>query len=432
MDIINFIPNFIYSPILLIFFILAYTWVTKTDNVDEVAAAHINLLQLHKVDKDTLWLNVKDYGAEGDGITNDQTAIQDAIDALPANGGLVLFPEGIYLIEGLILVPDYVTLQGVGFGTKIHFDFVQDIGFKNKDYPAANHHIVIADMFMDGFDKTNDPIEFKACYKSIFKNLELTRGNHDGIELVSCYDCLLENIIAHNSNTYNGIELETCNRCIITTPICHNNPLAGIEIDLVSLDNLIVDGMLYNNTQYGLKIHADSHDNEAYGNMMRGNGTAPFLDEGTDNIIVGGHLKDCKARAFLDGDQLNLVSGTWTKVALNGESYDPGANFDAAGNNEYVVRYSHYYTIQAAVRFSSVVADKLYGAAIKKNGDFISSPGWQHSSLADIITPSFADRIYFAAGDTIQLWAKQVSGVNTVDISGAEADTFMTIDIATI
>lgn len=430
MDTINFLFNFISNPIFFLFFaIFAYVWTPKIDNVDDVMAAHVNDLQDYKVDMDTLWLNVMDYGAEGDGITDDRAAIQAAIDALPANGGLVLFPEGIYLIEGLILVPDYVTLQGVGFGTKIHFDFVQDIGFKNSNYPAANHHIIIADMFMDGFDKTNDPIEFKACYKSIFKNLELTRGNHDGIELVECYDCILENIIAHHSNTYNGIELETCNRCIITTPICHNNPLAGIEIDLASLDNLIVDGMLYNNTQYGLKLHATSHDNEARGNMMRGNG-APFLDEGTDNIIIGGHLRDLKARAYLSADQEDLVSGAWTKVLLNAESYDLGANFDV-GNNEYVARYSGYYTIQAAVRFKNLLADKLFGAAIKVNGAFVNSSGWQHSGLNEIITPNLADRIYVAAGEDIELWAKQVCGVNTVDIAGAETDTYMTIDIAT-
>ncbi|MGH7451063.1 MAG: glycosyl hydrolase family 28-related protein, partial [bacterium] len=43
-------------------------------------------------------LNVKDFGAKGDGIADDTTAIQAAIDALPNDGGVVFFPSGIYNI----------------------------------------------------------------------------------------------------------------------------------------------------------------------------------------------------------------------------------------------------------------------------------------------------------------------------------------------
>lgn len=47
------------------------------------------------------WLNVKDYGAEGDGTTDDTDAIQDAIDAAAAaGGGVVYFPAGVYIVGG--------------------------------------------------------------------------------------------------------------------------------------------------------------------------------------------------------------------------------------------------------------------------------------------------------------------------------------------
>lgn len=43
-------------------------------------------------------LNVRDYGAAGDGATDDSSAIAATIDALPQGGGSVYFPAGTYLV----------------------------------------------------------------------------------------------------------------------------------------------------------------------------------------------------------------------------------------------------------------------------------------------------------------------------------------------
>lgn len=46
-------------------------------------------------------VSVKDYGAVGDGITDDTSSIQDAVDSL-SNGGTIYFPAGEYLISSTI------------------------------------------------------------------------------------------------------------------------------------------------------------------------------------------------------------------------------------------------------------------------------------------------------------------------------------------
>lgn len=64
-----------------------------------------------------MW-NVKDYGAVGDGSTDDTSAVQDAIDAASAGrGGVVSFSPGNYRLDGQITVDgDSVRCVGSGMG----------------------------------------------------------------------------------------------------------------------------------------------------------------------------------------------------------------------------------------------------------------------------------------------------------------------------
>ena len=62
-------------------------------------------------------LSVKDFGAVGDGVTNDYAAIAAAlaaVDTAGGKGGTVFFPAGSYLSNSKIVVPDRVRLIGVG------------------------------------------------------------------------------------------------------------------------------------------------------------------------------------------------------------------------------------------------------------------------------------------------------------------------------
>lgn len=56
---------------------------------------------------ETCCLNVRDFGAKGDGVTDDTNAIQSAINVCPAEGR-VLVPEGTYLIRPLVLKSDLI------------------------------------------------------------------------------------------------------------------------------------------------------------------------------------------------------------------------------------------------------------------------------------------------------------------------------------
>ncbi|NNU89754.1 glycosyl hydrolase family 28-related protein [Anoxybacillus sp. CHMUD] len=66
----------------------------------------------------TFVVNVKSFGAKGDGVTNDAPAIQNAINSL-TNGGIVYIPPGTYLIGTSLTVPSNITIRGAGMDVTI-------------------------------------------------------------------------------------------------------------------------------------------------------------------------------------------------------------------------------------------------------------------------------------------------------------------------
>ena len=76
-----------------------------------------------RVDNSTAWIspgqtiNVKNFGATGDGVTNDAANVQAAVTAIIANGGGTLyFPKGTYLVGTNITIPAGHNVYLVGDG----------------------------------------------------------------------------------------------------------------------------------------------------------------------------------------------------------------------------------------------------------------------------------------------------------------------------
>ena len=68
------------------------------------------------------WASVKDFGAKGDGVTDDTAAINRALNQLycqPAQQSIAIrrslyFPAGVYIVSSPINIPTYATLYGEG------------------------------------------------------------------------------------------------------------------------------------------------------------------------------------------------------------------------------------------------------------------------------------------------------------------------------
>ena len=89
------------------------TNLTTTDKTSLTNAINSNVTSLsQKVNKGELIISVKDYGAKGDGTTDDTTAIQNAFNLARDNGNVKLyFPEGVYCISNYIQVYKNTTVR---------------------------------------------------------------------------------------------------------------------------------------------------------------------------------------------------------------------------------------------------------------------------------------------------------------------------------
>lgn len=151
-------------------------------------------------------------------------------------------------------------------------------------------------------------------------------------------------------------------------------------------------------------------------------------------IIYGDNAPNIspKARAWLNGDQLNLVNNTWTKVTLNAETYDVGADFDSTTNNRFVAPVSGYYSIKASVLFLNLVADTRYAIGIYADGALVAHSISACGGVTDAVSATVSDTIYVAATSYVELYARSNSGGNTVDVEGLTGSTWMSVHLISI
>ena len=209
---------------------------------------------ISSVQTSSLVLNIKDFGALGDGLTKDTRAIQDTVDRCHAlNGGTVLIPAGTYftgaiqLRSGVFLrlekdsvllgTPDFddypvMQVRWEGKWIKGHTALIyavdaENIGIKGPGKIAGNHalggrpsndnplrhpsliepincrNLVFEDFSTDYFRMWC--IHPTYCENLQFRNLYIrsTGGNGDGIDIDSCKHVVIE-----------GCDIETGDDCI--------------------------------------------------------------------------------------------------------------------------------------------------------------------------------------------------------------------------
>ena len=288
----------------------------------------------------TPWVDVRAYGATGNGSTDDTSAIQDSINA--AGGGTVFFPKGVYKLSSGLSLNSAVTLKGVGWGTPVQ----DSVGTPTNSTAegtwfyipnTATTTYAISILSDGGRGATIRDVAFVHQQPTNI-TAGLTPVAFPHTIFVSADDVLLENIFLRNatkgiliSRPGSGIGRITLNRI-------WGQPLTtGIEIDnvldVVKVNNVHFwtfwssDSNATSYTRHNLKaIYSKRDDNPHFSNIFCSDAYTLF-EFGASTITVGGSTSKFRiSNADCDGCSFGVkVTGDSTTGMIS--------NFTTQGNS---------------------------------------------------------------------------------------------------
>jgi len=203
-------------------------------------------------DKLSQIVSVQDFGAVGDGSTDDTDAILDAIAAMPANGSGLYFPPGTYIVNS-----DYV--NGLKFNGKSNF-------------------------VLNGYGATIK-----------VKNGAAVTTNHEVMFFINCQNGAINGLTIDGNRANRTITIETASHCLSITDYCSN-----IVVNDVVCQNSTSDGLYVSTTVLGTQASYPTDivlnnciaDN-AYRNGLSAIGSLRLTVNGGEYKNTNGTLPEC-------------------------------------------------------------------------------------------------------------------------------------------
>ena len=308
-------------------------------------------------------LNVDDYGAVGDGTTDDTAAWNAAIAALPAGGGTVHGTSGkTYLIDAEVSVKPkdntYLDLTGITLQAKTtSSDAYAVILCDLVDNVEIAHGTIIGerDTHTGVGGEQGHCIRVKGSTNISIHHLTLQDGWGDGVvvgpnknhstayvysENVYIANCTIDN------NRRNGISAGNVLGCqILNNTIKNTNgtsPQCGIDVEPDGDSNgvgycgdvLISGNDIFGNAVYGINVFTRARDVTISGNTIHANDSCGVVVSGAQRITVTGNTiyQNDSTGLFFQNEASNCSASGNTFYQNHGESAR-GTAFDQTGTS---------------------------------------------------------------------------------------------------
>jgi hypothetical protein len=253
-------------------------------------------------------LDVKDYGAVGDGVTDDRAAIQACIDYVSSvGGGIVFFPIGTYLLgsvangNGLACLVYPSNVHFVGAGRKVVI-----LKQKSGAGVASSHNVIEP---INYGDTTSVPFSTLGYYT--------TSNSFSGFSIDG-------NIAGNPGNIFGGITTAGVKDSVMYDMESYNCGESGFHAQVTNVGTdydqtcLIQACVAYDNVSDGFQFGgAMVRDCFAYGNLANGFNSAGNFVTGSGDLIVS-QVVNCRAMHNNDaGFVSNLQTGPHIRTVFS-------------------------------------------------------------------------------------------------------------------
>ena len=277
--------------------------------------------------------SLHDFGAVGDGVTNDAAAIQAAHDSLPAVGGTIMVGRGSFLHSTALTFTKRVRLIGEGVAitnAQSPSEFRKGAGIAGDGFILSGQGTTVEGVAFrgvagntgDGVVVKANRITFRDCGFYAMGNDGLRIGTDAGLENVNLW--MIDNCKA-KSNGRHGVHvsegattLPNSNAGTCLHLDAQANGADGLNFGYTAL-NTIVGGAYQQNVNYGLRLSANSRNNAIYGGDYELNTISQIrIDSGSiDNFISSYTLlfsavsrgATTDPNTFLFGDRVEVPVG---------------------------------------------------------------------------------------------------------------------------
>ena len=332
-------------------------------------------------------INVRDYGALGNGTANDAVAIQAAANAVPTTGATLYFPKGNYLIAAPTTLKSNTVVFGPGatitaapkaswpggaivqafYATgqsNITVDglrFVFPIGYSNFGGGAASHilsfnactHIQVLNVNSDG---GSNQTAFVGCTDTLTQGCRATNvanccydhwGGSTDCRVIDCYGST-SNVDAHGGMS-----------CINFTGMNSDNS-AATTTGFICLGNIVYCNV---NDAQAISINGHTTGGSDSKVVIAENHIRCGPTSGSFGILLGGTVSN----AYVHHNYLDTNNGTYAAIA----AYGPGTNVRI----EHNIAFNWYADATHGVFQNQCVGGSLVGNTAYASSSPLLGPG---------------------------------------------------------
>jgi len=269
-------------------------------------------------------VSVKDFGAVGDGVTDDTTAIQNAFTAVStAGGGAIYFPLGTYLISAQITMGSNTSIvcsesavittatANLGTGNGGNYGGIFYANAKSNIQWSGGKILQTA----TGTVAYVAAIWFEGCTYCSVKGVELVGMGWAGVAFSNCSYCDARENYMHGWTGTVQDSADVCvfrasTACVVADNRCYGGGAHGVFVQdpgtsLIPTRNIVIGNRIGTHTTYGIvtyNIDAANTYNQIIGNVIDGiigtgasgaGGAGIYIQNSGGVTCQGNNIRNC-------------------------------------------------------------------------------------------------------------------------------------------